>query len=470
MERSNLIGAIQTKGTTTANGMPTHITSGSYCLDLFGLAGAARGLGDDVIVNAFVKAFEEDSLVAMKILFWARDVRGGAGERRFFRVIMKYLSENRPEALNKVLHLVPEYGRWDDLFLLEDDCRIMDIIKEGLAQKNGLLAKWLPRKGKFAEKVRKHLGLKPAEYRRLIVGLSKTVEQSMCAKEWDGIVYPHVPSQAMNKYRKAFFRNDEARFSQFIADVGAGKTKINSSTVFPYQLYNAFKKGERKSVVEAQWNALPDFLAGSTQRILPICDVSGSMTCIDSGVKHGVTPMSVCISLGIYISERNKGLFKDAFVTFSKKPTLQILKGSFYERCRQLEEAHWEMNTDIEAVFNLLLDSAAKASVTPEEMPTMLLIISDMQFDSCVQEPDNTALEMIRNKYKAAGYQMPSLIFWNVNANADQSVVRYNDKGAGIVSGFTPAILKSVIKGTVANPLIVMLETVMTDRYAPIEL
>lgn len=323
-----------------------------------------------------------------------------------------------------------------------------------------LLAKWLSRKGTEFNKVRKYLGLTPKDYRKLIVGLSNTVEQHMCAKDWESIEYPKVPSVAMNKYRKAFERNDQNRFTEFIADVNDGKEKINASVLFPHQLFEAYKRRETQAAVEAQWNNLPDYMTGE-ERVLPVCDVSGSMTGL---------PMSVSVSLGIYLSERNKGIFKDAFVTFSARPTMQYLKGSFYERCRQLETAHWEMNTNLEAVFNLILDKAVKHSLPKEEMPTKILIISDMEFDACVSKGDDTAIAMIERMYKDAGYERPEIIFWNVNGRLGNVPGNYKHKGVGLVSGFSPAIMKSILEGKIETPISLMLRTVMSDRYKPISI
>lgn len=473
---NEFIRSMQVKSTTTENGMPTHTTSGNYCLDLFGAAGATRGWSEETIISTFSKALAENPLLAMKILFWARDVRGGAGERRFFQVCSRYLALYHPEYIQRFVDLIPEYGRWDDVFNLHGyavDDEVLSSIKVGLAAKDGLLAKWLPRKGPFANVVRKSLDLTPKQYRKLIVGLSSTVEQDMCAKNWSDITYEHVPSQAMNKYRKAYFRNDGERFGKFIEAVSKGETEIKAGTLFPYQLYLAYRKREDKKAVEAQWNSLPNFMEGATERIMPLCDVSGSMHSFGMAYPQrsgpgGVTPMAVSVSLGIYISERNEGPYKDCFMTFSSKPTLQVLKGSFYDRCSQLEKARWEMNTDLEASFRLMLDSAVRHSVPADKMPTMLLIISDMQFDQCVRNRDNTAMEMIDREYQSAGYIRPKVVFWNVNAKAGQSPVRYTDNGTAVISGFTPAVLKSVLNGTVTDPVFAMMNAVMTERYEAI--
>lgn len=455
------------KATRTENDMPTHTSSTNYCLDLFGTLGSARGWDANKILAAFTRALGENPLLAMKILFWARDVREGAGERRVFRICLDYLNKNHRKYFDKNMHLVPMYGRWDDLFAI-DNRLVLQTIVNGLENKDGLLAKWLPRKGIFANTVRKALGLTPKEYRKLIVGLSNTVEQDMCANDWGKIEYSHVPSQAMLKYRKAFFKHDEERFQAYLDAVKSGGTKINAGAMYPYQLFNAVATANNETslqAVEAQWAALPNFLEGSNEKVLPICDVSGSMY---DNYFGGVIPMDVSVSLGIYISERNEGPFKNAFMTFSNKPTLQYLTGNLFTRCQQLLKARWDMNTNLEAVFGMLLNAAVEKHVSQEDMPTMLLIISDMQFDRCVSKPKAAASDMIRKMYKKAGYKIPKLVFWNVNARINQTPVMANESKTALISGCSPAILKSVLSGDVFNPLQTMLNVINSDRYAAI--
>ncbi len=454
---ATLVNATRQEDMLTDNGMVTNSTSLNSNVDMFFLAGATRRWEEKDIETLFQKSIIENPTIALKTLFWARDVRGGAGERRFFRICSKFLNANYVTHLEHNLKHIPEYGRWDDVFVIDND-EILPLIKEGLENENGLLAKWLPRKSEFGNKIRKYLGLTPKEYRKLIVGLSNTVEQAMCSKDWGSIEYTKVPSVAMNKYRKAFERNDETRFGQFIDDVTDGKAEIKAGAIFPHMLYEAAKRGETQKAVEAQWNALPDYMEGD-ERVLPVCDVSGSMT---------GQPMSVSVSLGIYLSERNKGIFKDAFVTFSNRPTMQYLKGSLYERIRQLERASWDMNTNLEAVFELLLTKAIKHNIPKKEMPTKILIISDMEFDSCIRNGEDTAISMIDKQYIDAGYERPEIIFWNVNGKLGNVPGSHTHKGVGLVSGFSPAIMKSVLEGKVDTPTSLMLRTVLSDRYSPI--
>jgi hypothetical protein len=301
----------------------------------------------------------------------------------------------------------------------------------------------------------KYLKVTPKEFRKKLVSMTNVVETKMCANEWDKINYGQVPSIAMNQYRTTFLTRDGVRYADYIADVKAGKQKINASALFPHQLYQAIEKGEDTDAVEAQWDNLPNYMANSTERILPVCDVSGSM--------HGL-PMDVSVSLGIYISERNEGIFKDAFLTFSERPRMNYLKGSLSERMRQLSNASWGMTTNLQATFDLILMSAVRESLPQSEMPTKLLIISDMEFDEA--DRNQTNLDNIRDKYSRSGYTMPQIVFWNVNGRIGNVPATVKDKGIGLVSGFSPSILKSILQGEIYSPEQLMLDTVMVDRYS----
>lgn len=455
----NLINATRGYNSVTENGAVTHGTSLNTCVDMFFLAGASRNMSENDIVMVFEKAFGSDPKVALKILFWARDARGGAGERRFFQVIMKHIAVKYPEIFDELMIHVPEFGYWKDVFSIEKpNDNTLDWLMRGLTERDDrLLAKWFPRKGPWFTAMHKYMKMTPKELRKLLVSMTTVVETQMCARNWGGINYEHVPSVAMNKYREAFFKHDDVRMKKYIEMVHSGEAKINASVLFPHQLYQAINHGQDEKAVEAQWMNLPDYMEGSTERILPVCDVSGSM----SGL-----PMDVSVALGIYISERNQGIFKDAFITFSERPVMEFLKGSLGQRMRQLSRASWGYGTNLQATFNLILESAVRESLPEEQMPTKLLIISDMEFDEASEGQTN--LDDIRQKYTSAGYTMPEIIFWNVNGRLGNAPAQTHDTGVGLVSGFSPSILKSILKGKVYGPEQLMLDTVMVDRYAVI--
>jgi hypothetical protein len=468
---SLFLQALKTKDIRTENDMPTHSTSGSGLVDFFGLVGGARKLNDIQITNAFGKAFSEDADKAMKLLFWARDVRGGAGERRAFRVILHALAKYHPEALRRNLKYVPEYGRWDDLLELVDtslERDAFDVIVNGLREGDRLCAKWMPRKGLVAAKLRDYAKLTPKQFRKLLVHLTHVVETPMCKDQYSKIEYDKLPSLAAARYQNAFRRHDPARYEAYIASLKSGEAKINAGAIYPYDIVRSLFCGQA-DVADEQWKALPDYMEGSEfQRILPLVDTSGSMTCRVSGQ---ITALDVAVSLGIYLSERNRGVFKDHFLTFSERPQLQHLTGKLSQRVRQLRTAHWEFTTNLLAAFDQMLRHAQTNAVPVDEMPQMVMILSDMQFDHCIQDRNDTALQGIRKRYAAAGYSMPKVIFWNINGRADQSPVQVRDRNTAIVSGFSPSIMKYVLNQSnleKLTPYGMMMEVVNSPRYAAI--
>jgi hypothetical protein len=476
---TTLLSALQTRDVLTENGMTTNSSSLNSCVNLFFQIGAMRGKDKQLLINSFVKAYNEDALTAMKLLFWARDIRGGAGERQIFRDIIQYLANTQPDSLAKNLSLIPEYGRWDDLLQLIGtrlENEALDIIKKGLDDKHGLCAKWMPRpnvgnreKKRQATSLRKFLGLSPKEYRKLLVSQSNTVEQLMCSKNWNAIEYSKLPSKAMSDYMKAFKKNDLARFEAYLTSLEKGETKINAGAVYPYDITKNLKRGDARGA-DAQWNALPNYLTENTEMLLPVVDVSGSMD-QPAGTNKNVTCMDVSISLGLYISERNVGPFKDAFITFSEHPSLQFLKGKLSERYAQLSRADWGMSTNLESVFTLILEKAKEAFVPQEQMPTMILILSDMQFNAAARGSWNpTAQQMIADMYFEAGYKMPKIVYWQLNARGDNFPVKFDEQNTALVSGFSPALLTNLLEGKSLTPLNMMFQVVNSERYAAISI
>jgi hypothetical protein len=475
---SRLTEALQTENTLTANGMTTNSSSLNECVNLFFSIGAMRGQSSDKVISMFSKAFNEEPLVALRTLFWARDVRGGAGERKIFRDVLSYLVANKPEVVRTNLNLIPEYGRWDDIHVLFDTSLENDAVSllvEGLKNGNGLCAKWMPRKGLVFNKVRKSLKLDPKSLRKLIVSLSNTVEQKMCSNRWEEIEYPKTPSLAMSRYTKAFGRNDNERFSQFIESLKKGEVKVNAGALYPYDITKNLRFGNNKDLANEQWKALPNWMEGSSELILPMVDVSGSMSCSVGG-NPNLTCMEIAISLGMYISERNEGAFKDMFMTFSSKPQIQKLMGPLSDRYGQLSRADWGMSTDLESAFKTILNQAVRFNVPQDEMPTKILILSDMQFNAATgggwrEESDwnPTALSMVEEMYANAGYTRPGIIFWNLHASGGNFPARFDETGTALISGFSPSIMKSVISNPNSlTPVNIMNETVNSERYQPI--
>jgi hypothetical protein len=451
--------AVRNQGARTTNGMVARESTSNSLVDLFYKIGSARQTD---IIPSFVAAYAEDPYLAVRIALWARDARGGAGERKTFRSILEHMDKYQPEEVREFLHIVPELGRWDDLLVVENTKDLAyDLIFKALAAGNGLCAKWMPRKGEKAVELRNAFGMTPKQYRKILVGLSNTVEQKMCAQEWSEINFNHVPSVAANRYQKAFTKHDPLRYSQWKSDLKTGENgaKVNASVLYPYEVIRALERGDAQ-VALAQWEALPNFL-GDGAPILPIVDVSGSMTCQAS---PGVSCLDVAVSLGLYLADKNLGPFKDTFLTFSGTPQLLHLKGDLIAKLIQMKRSKWEMNTDLVKGVKLILDVAVAAGVPQEEMPEALLVLSDMQFDACARY-DDSAIQMIERKYKEAGYKMPRIVFWNLNARYANVPTSANHPGVGLVSGFSPSIMKSVLEGGDFTPYGIMMQTIMNERY-----
>ena len=468
---STFVEAVKNQSARTENGMRARKSTANACVDLFFKIGASRGKN---IVPDFVAAYAEDKDVALRIAQWVRDARGGSGERELFRQILSYLEKNDKDAAAKLLAKTPEIGRWDDIFVFKDKdlkSKAFTMLGDALRARNGLAAKWTPRQGPLAAEIRAFFGMSPKFYRKSLVELTNVVEQQMCAGKWDDINHSHVPSLAASRYKKAFTRHG-AKFAEYVAKLKAGDAdvKVNASAVYPYDVlkgvasfhYNLnFGQTELDHIV-AQWEALPNYVGNAS--ILPLVDVSGSM---NTGVGGGkTTAMDVAVSLGLYLADKNKGKFKDTFLTFSSKPQLLHLKGNVVQKAQQMVKSSWDMSTDLHKALDKILSTAVAGKVPQSEMPQMLLILSDMQFNQCVHH-DDTALGMIKRKYSEAGYDAPAIVFWNINAK-DNVPVKHDKSGVALVSGFSPAIVKSVLSTDMDQftPEGIMLKTVMVDRYA----
>lgn len=467
---NTFVNAVANQEARTANGMKARASTSNKVVDLFYNIGASRGKD---IIPAFTAAYVADKNLALRVALWARDARGGAGERELFRAILKHLEKTDVDAAKAMLAKVPELGRWDDIFVFstpEMKKAAYTMLGDALRAQNGLAAKWTPRKGEVAREIREFFGMSPKFYRKSLVSLTNVVETQMCAKDWDAINFSHVPSVASARYKKAFTRNT-TKFAEYVAALVKGEdpsVKVNAGAVFPYDVLkgvnsysNSYGKTELDHIV-AQWNALPNFVGDAN--ILPLVDVSGSMSC-PAGGKSTTTCMDVAVSLGLYLAEKNQGKFKDTFLTFSDTPKLMTLEGNIVEKMNQMVKSDWGMSTNLHRAFEKILDVAVSGEVPQAEMPEMVLILSDMQFNQCVRH-DDSAMEMIQRKYAAAGYTAPQVVFWNLNSS-DNTPVKADKSGAALVSGFSPAIVKALLAAdmTEFTPEGIMLKAVMSDRY-----
>lgn len=473
---STFVEAVNNQEARTENGMKARKSTAKAVVDLFYNAGASRGKN---IVPQFTAALAENRDLALRVAAWLRDARGGAGERQLFRDILVHLENTDPDAAKALLKKVPELGRWDDLFVFktkELKSEAYTMLGDALRSKNGLAAKWTPRQGPIAVEIREFFGMSPKFYRKSLVEMTKVVEQNMCANTWDSINFSHVPSVASARYKKAFNRHTP-EYAKYVAALVKGdnsEVKVNASVAYPYDVLKGrigsygvkFDKTEL-DLIQKQWEALPNYVGDAN--ILPLVDVSGSMSC-PAGKNTKLSCMEVAVSLGLYLADKNTGKFKDTFLTFSDSPELLHLKGGINQKIDQMVKSKWDMNTNLHAAFKKILDVAVKGNVPQEEMPEMVLILSDMQFDSCVTH-DDSAIQMIARKYQAAGYELPKVVFWNLNASYGNAPVKFDKSGTALVSGFSPAIVKPLLSGDIDNftPESVMLKTIMQDRYAVLQ-
>ena len=467
----------------TDNGAVTNKSSFSPLVDFIFLAGASRKISEADITALVARAYEFDKEKTIKLIFWAGSIRGGLGERRFFKIALKYLASlhettecqinsedtvkiTTDSALIKNADNIVHFSRWDVLFdLYESETthfltqlvileRIQKAFTEGT---DALLFKWLPREGsKKYPKLRKKLtelagGAKA--YRQTLSAKSRVVETEMSANKWDAIKYEHVPSKAMNNYSKAFRKHSPDRFAEYLGDVTKGVKKINSSVLFPSDLVKAVYRDA--ATADAQWEALPDYLKGKASSTLVVCDVSGSM--------EG-EPMNVSVGLGIYLSERLTGDFKNLVCTFSSNPAFfTIPEGTLKEKVVALKNANWHMTTNFAKVFELVLSRAKSNNITEEDMPKNILVISDMEFNAA--DDNRTNFEYVQDLYKASGYAIPKLVFWNVNGRIGNTPATINDKGVQLISGFSPSIMKYVLEAE-ANPEALVESIVNDEAYA----
>lgn len=476
--------------TYTENGAVTYASTYSDCLDLFATVGALRNAKEEDIVARFMRAYAEDADIAMKILFYARDIRGGLGERRTFRAILRWLADNHPESVRKNLDNIAEYGRYDDLLVLLDTACRKDVLEYIAAkfradmaalgdEKAGsvsLLAKWLPSVNasnkqtvSMAKTIARSLGMSDAEYRKALSRLRakiRIIENNLREKDYT-FDYSKQPSKAMYKYKKAFIRNDEERYASFLNRVRKGEATLHTGTLMPYDIvaplcrwYNRQTlSAEERLAMDTSWNALEDF--GNDSNAIAVIDGSGSMY----GGRENISPASVALSLGIYFAERNTGMFRDHFITFSMHPQLVEIKGEdIADKVQYCESFNECANTDVQKVFELILSAAVSKNAPQSEMPETIYIISDMEFDWCAKDAKVTNFENAKKLYSEAGYKLPQVVFWNVESRHRQQPVTMNEQGVILISGCSPRIFSMVAVGEF-SPYDFMMSVIGGPRY-----
>lgn len=463
--------------TVTQNGMKIKKSSENVLVDLFHAVGASRGQADK-IVGLFQKAYKAEPDVAIRIALYARDVRGGMGERDLFRAMMTDLATQDFTTAKKVVKMIPVVGRWDDVLALVGtpvETEALDLYVQALKEGDMLAHKWAPRekssKKHLAVKLRDHMFGKASspkernalskKYRKMLSTGTDVVEQKMADGSWKKIEFKHVPSLASSRYQNAFQRHAPSEYEKFANALVKGETTINAGAVYPYDIIKSMKSGQQK-VASQQWKALPDYI-GNDSSFVPLIDVSGSMGVAAAG---STTAMDIAVSLGIYCAQRNKSAFKDMFLTFTSEPSWVDIGGlSLKEALAKTYRAPWGMSTNLEAAMKRIVEVAVKHDVPKEDMPKSLIVFSDMQFDAAVR--NRGAQGMTKKLFEKAGYDVPQVVYWNLRDYGANTPVKFDKDGTALVSGFSPAIMKSVLSLDMDKftPLNVVLDAVMVDRY-----
>ena len=486
-----------TNFTLTENGAITHKTTKSDLLDMFALGGAYRNRSDADVILLFKNAYKENPVYALKCLFYLRDVRGGQGERRFFRVAMKWLANSDVAAAKRNLKYVAEFGRWDDLYLfvntaLEKDA--FEFMKNQLAldmqcKTPSLLAKWLKSENTssmesklLAKKTRQYFGMTAKQYRKTLSILRERInvlERLMSAGKWDEIEFDKIPSKAGLIYKNAFARHDIERMKndatiQSYADFAKDTTKtVNADVLNPVDIANRIFGGQVRTdtdrvIIDKYWSCLKDYYNGREENGIAICDVSGSM--------YG-QPLNAAVSMSAYIAERGKGPFKNHFITFSNNPALVRFEGvDTYDKFMRARDADWGGSTNVEAAMDLMLNIAIKNKVPVSDMPTTLYIFSDMEFNRCMTcgpvstgrwgngvyvHDTDTLFETMAKRWAAYGYNLPRVIFWNLDAR--QENIPALGGRFSYVSGFSMNMVETILSGKDGYDL--MMDKLNTPRY-----
>lgn len=462
--------------TQTANGDMAYTTTGSDVLDMFGKGGAMRQEKEEVIIETFRRALMDDPTYALRCLFYLRAPREGQGERRFFRVCYKWLAENYPETAKSVMNYVPILGRWDDLFVLFNtslEKQMTDFIGQQLMfdrtnSHPSLCAKWQPSLNasspttkQLAKRFCKAWRITEKEYRKLLVSIRakiNLVETQMSANKWDEIDFATVPSKAGFNYRDCFLRREETK-ERYIDFINDKNTKVKASVLYPYEVVHQVREhwnydwfagksdfigepGERETL-NKYWENLTDYFKDASLNALCVIDTSGSMI---------GRPLEVATSLGLYCADKAKGPFQGHYISFSSKPQLVKIEGEdFCEKVFNIGNANLCENTDIEKTFMYILGVAKKYHLTQEDMPEQIVVISDMQFDRMTEKPMSetelcSVMEKMRLIWEVSGYQMPKLVYWNVNARY-ATFPEQASENVSFVSGCSPILFKGILTG-----------------------
>lgn len=485
----------------TENSAVKRLSTTSAVFDMFAMGGAYRKRSEADTILLFKNALEEDESLAMKCLFYQRDIRGGQGERKFFRICFRWLCDAHSNIAERNLIHLPEYGRWDDMFYSTEGTKLeekaFEILKAQLkldldCKTPSLLGKWVPSENasahetkRVANKFRKYLKMTHKQYRVMLSTLRERiniVERLMSANEWDKIEFDKIPSRAGLIYKNAFARRDiiAKKYETFVK---SDETKVNAKTLYPYDIaHDAFHCGyldlnsPERVALQKYWDALPNYYGNNKENGLAIVDTSGSMT---------GKPLDAAVALGAYVAEKAHGPFANHFITFSSEPELVKFEGvDIVDKFNRAKRASWSMSTNLKAVFDMLLATAKKNKTKAEDMPERLYIFSDMEFDECIsfsekehrgwygfwedqvngQKEVETLLEGIAKQWAAAGYELPQVVFWNLDCR--QNNIPMLKGRFAYVSGLSPVMIEQILSGIDGYDL--MLAKLCSDRYKDI--
>lgn len=494
--------------TTTENGAVTNKSSLDAVVDFYGLAGAMRER-PAAAADLFESAYASDPLTAVRTMFYLRDVRGGQGEREVFKACLDRLAYLDGDSYAHVLQYVPFYGRWDDVLHRGVTEAALDLIRdqwnadvEALHQGESvsLLAKWLPSvktssaaTRALAAELSLELELLPVHYRQTLTALRahiRLLEHQMSSNDWNNISYDKLPSQAHRRHTKAFLRHTPERYQEYLAGVAKGERKINVKAVYPHEIWQMVNKGEHE-YANVAWDALPDYTQGTNALVM--ADTSDSMTWYNNA-----RAMAVSVSLALYFAERNDGPFKGHFMTFSSDPQLVKVTGSSVaQRMAAIRRARVGGNTNLLAAFQAILTAGLKA---PDQMPKVLYIISDMEFDNAVPntvqtyrqirmpkmnwftgQPEyqlvnvpvaapsrDSIFETAKAQFAQHGLTLPHVVFWNVEARQNQAPALAHNGNVTLVSGLSPTTFSQVVEGKTPRQLVD--SVVNGERYQRITL
>ena len=447
---------------------------------------AIRGFSEYKLSEFLSQASKEDLVDTFILSFQTRDPRGGKGERDLGRIMFKWLYDNYHTEFKRVLQFVPEYGRWDDLFMLFPDNDVVELFvtqlkNDKLCMLQGkpvsLCAKWCPTEGDSDDKkfdlvkvICTKMGITPRQYRKEYITPLRAyidiVETKMCQNRWNEIEFGKVPSCAIKILKKAFEKHTPIEFTEWKNSLESGKTKVNAKVLHPHELVREIRKNNfADEVVEAQWKVIEDEVRklGTLENTVVVVDTSSSMETPD------YLPLDISVAMGIIISSVVEGEFKGNVITFNSNPEfVKIEEGSIYSRFKQIKNIPWGGSTDIQATFNMILEKGKLAGLTNEQMPTRIIIVSDMQFNDN-ERKNNTNFQLIEEKYKAYMYTRPNIVFWNVNGSSDDFPVSIDDNGTCLVSGASPAILKGILKSKELSSVSVLREILDDKRYIGIK-